>query len=57
MSIDETAIVPEVNFPVIPEEASEEMKKYFTEFETVLRGVLKGSLWLSTVFEDGKIGN
>ncbi len=57
MSVDETTIVPEINFPVVPEEASEEMKKYFTELEIVLREALKGSLWLSTVFEDGILGN
>ena len=57
MTIREDTVVPEVQFPVMPDSLDEETKKYLTELEIVLRESLKGSLWLNRVFEDGKIGN
>lgn len=57
MAADENKVVPEIQFPNIPESADEDMKKYLIEFETVIRGALKGSLWLERLFEDGILGN
>ena len=57
MAVDETRIVPEVAFPVIPESVDEDLKRYLTELEVVLKESLRASLLFSTVFDDGKIGN
>jgi len=57
MDIDETRIVPEITFPVIPDSTNEEMKSYLTELEIILKTGLRASMLFSTVFDEGKLGN
>ena len=57
MATDEEKVVPEINFPKIPDSVDDEMRDYLVELENVLRGALKGSLWLERTFQDGILGN
>ncbi len=49
--------IREINFPIIPDSASDEMKEYLTELQDVLRESLKGSLYIEQTLEDGIFGN
>lgn len=57
MAVDEEKVVPEISFPIIPDNVDEKMRDYLTELERVLREALKGSLYLQRMFQDGHFGN
>ncbi len=47
----------EIQFPTIPDDASEEMKEYLRELERVLKESLVGSIYIEKVLADGILGN
>jgi len=49
--------IREINFPIIPDGESEELKDYLRKLERVLQESLKGSIYIEKVLEDGIIGN
>lgn len=55
--LNEDNVIPEINFPVIPTNIDSELAEYLVELELVLRDSLRGSSYLSRMFEDGIIGN
>jgi hypothetical protein len=57
MAQDEDNVVPEINFPKIPDSIEGELRDYLLERDRVLRDALKGSLYLLRMFEDGIFGN
>ncbi len=43
----EDKIIPEIQFPMLPDDIDDGLKRYLTELEHVLRDSLRGSMWIS----------
>ncbi len=57
MPNNETNIIQEISFPIIPESIDTDLKEYLVALEIVLRDSLKGSMLLRRTLEDGLFGN